>query len=60
MALPTGMICRASITVNGEKIYAVDYGLKAFCFYPSANKNGNDPLVQTKGTKKTAPAKQQS
>ncbi len=26
-------ICRAWVTKNGERIYARDQGLKAFCFY---------------------------
>jgi len=33
--LPVGMICRATRTVNGVKIYARDYGLRAFCWFPN-------------------------
>ncbi|MEI9966149.1 MAG: hypothetical protein WDN67_00515 [Candidatus Moraniibacteriota bacterium] len=34
--LPFGMICRAWITLpDGTRRYAKDYGLKAFCFFPS-------------------------
>jgi hypothetical protein len=38
MAIPIGMVCRASITVGGVKIYARDYGKRAFCFFPGSRK----------------------
>ena len=38
MPIPIGMICRAYITIDGQRIYAKDYGKKAFCFFPSSNK----------------------
>lgn len=37
--IPNGMICRASRTLpDGTKIYARDYGKRAFCFYPRGKK----------------------
>lgn len=33
-----GMICRAWITRNGERVYARDHNLKAFCFFPNRKK----------------------
>ncbi len=36
MAIPNGMICRAWITKDGERIFAKDYGKKAFCWFPSS------------------------
>jgi len=46
MAMPIGMVCRAWITINGEKIFAKDYGKKAFCFFPK-KKSGpkKDPSI---------------
>ncbi len=38
MPIPVGMICRPYITVDGQKIWAKDYGKKAFCFFPSLKK----------------------
>jgi len=35
MPIPVGMICRATITINGVTYRAKDYGKKAFCFFPS-------------------------
>lgn len=35
MPLPFGMVCRAWITVDGVRLFARDYGKKAFCFFPS-------------------------
>jgi len=35
---PKGMICRKWITKDGIKIFAKDYGKKAFCFVPSKKK----------------------
>ena len=38
MPIPVGMICRPYITVDGQKIWAKDYGKRAFCFFPSTKK----------------------
>jgi len=35
---PIGMICRPWVTINGERIYAKDYGKRAFCFIPRNKK----------------------
>lgn len=48
MSIPIGMVCRACITINGEKRYARDYGKKAFCFYPS--KEGKEKKKITAST----------
>lgn len=42
-SLPPGMICRPYITVDGEKIWAKDYGLKAFCFFVGNKKRPTNP-----------------
>lgn len=34
MAYIQGMICRPWITIHGVRIYAKDYGKRAFCFFP--------------------------
>jgi len=40
-------ICRASITLrNGTKIFAKDYGLKAFCFWVDQVKSNKDEAAK--------------
>lgn len=48
MALPIGMICRAWITVEGEKVFAKDHGKRAFCFFPKPKEGQEMPIAQTK------------
>jgi len=60
MSLPIGMICRPWITIHGERIYAKDYGKKAFCFFPTRAKEESKLLAKLREFKKTAPVKQQS
>lgn len=54
MALPIGMICRASRIRNGVREYAKDFGLKAFCFYPNKEKAEN---AENPSKTKTTPEK---
>ena len=60
MPIPTGMVCRAWITINGERVYAKDHGKRAFCFFPSKKEKGDEILMPIEEIKKTAPIKQQS
>lgn len=40
-------ICRASITLrNGTKLFAKDYGLKAFCFWVDEVKSTKDEATK--------------
>tara|TARA_B100000508_G_C11369744_1_gene233112 strand:+ start:516 stop:656 length:141 start_codon:yes stop_codon:yes gene_type:complete len=41
------MVCRAWITKDGERIYAKDYGKKAFCWFPSKETKAKAPTVVT-------------
>ena len=56
MPIPIGMVCRASITVGGVKIYAKDYGKRAFCFFPGGE-NKEPPLVTVAPRRKKVKAK---
>ena len=45
----TEMVCRPYITLrNGKRIYAANYGLRAFCFMPKCTQ---DEYKQTKKEK---------
>ena len=57
MTIPTGMICRAWITIDGDRIYAKDYGKRAFCFFPSKKKQKDASASQTMEIKKANPIK---
>jgi hypothetical protein len=56
MPIPTGMVCRASITIKGVTYYAKDYGKKAFCWFPKGDKH-NEILAITQGIKKITPGR---
>lgn len=44
--IPIGMVCRAWITSpDGTRIYAKDYGKRAFCFFPRKKKGKKKPAI---------------
>ena len=56
MQLPTGIVCRAWITIKGVRYYARDYGKKAFCFFPSGEEQYAN-LAKIMEIKKATPIK---
>lgn len=53
MAQETELICRAYITLrNGKRIYARQYGLKAFCFEASPKEPSGESQEEDAETEK--------
>jgi len=57
MPIPIGMICRAWITISGVRYYASDYGLRAFCFFPSKNGDSKGLSAKIRKIKKATSVK---